>query len=443
MKTLFRSRKEKGVGLIEILIVLVVLVIAWAAIAALQGKLMSGSATSKARSEARELAREKTEDMRSSIEKGQYVADLAVTGDALTPDPLGSWDGVNATFTRSWKLVDVDVNADGTTEDYLKQLVMKVAWTNNQGVVEDVVLNSLIVFSDKLKIASLATGGSDYVGKLAHPNQLTGDEGPAQPGTVITGGPDPDEDGGNSNPNDDIYTGTDDQDNLVVYGTAPLADNVLLTVFGGKILKFSGMIYYDSSAPYVRATSPSYCTTFTQQQQDCGIDNSSSTECAKYVCYVGGDCSNGGDGCPPPDLDNPLPDLNGGWYGKIGDFFPSLSNPQQFPTICMGDSTDIPARLYYTKRVFPESTTGYSREGINTSFECHDTLISAPNDSDCEGLVAELNGYGIFVDPNAVPSEVADHEIIRPMATDGTNTVLAATNNNFNNGVFPNYCGGN
>ena len=443
MKTLIKSRKAKGFGLIEILIVLVVLVVAWAALAALQGELMSGSATSKARSEALELAREKTEDMRSSIEKGQYVADLAVTGDALIPDPDGTVDGVNATFSRSWKLVDVDVNADGTTEDFLKQLVMKVAWTNNEGVVEDVVLNSMIVFSDKLKIASLETGGSDNVGKLAHPNQLTANEGPSPPGTVITGDPDPDEEGGNNQPNDDIYTGTDDQGNLVVYGGTADAENVFLTVFGGKILKFSGMIYYDSSPPYVRATSPSYCTTFTQRQEDCGIANNSSIECARYVCYVGGDCSNGGAGCPTPDPDNPLPDLNGGWYGKIGDFFPSLSNPNQFPTICMGDSTDVPARLYYTKRAFSGSTTGYSREGINTSFECHDTLISAPNDSACEDLIVELGEYGIFVDANAEPSEVADHEIVRTLEADGINTVLAATNNNFDNGVFPNYCGGN
>jgi len=442
MKTLVKSRKSKGVGLIEVLIVLVVLVIAWAAIAALQGKLMSGSAASKARSEALELAREKTEDMRSSIEKGQYVADLAVTGDALTDDPDGAVYGVNATYTRSWKLVDVDVDADGTTEDYLKQLVMKVAWTNNEGVAEDVVLNSLIVFSDKLKSVSQATGGSDYVGKLAHPNQQTAEEGPAPPGTVITGSQDPDEDGGNNQPSDDIYTGTDDKGNLVVYGTAPLASNVFLTVFGGKILKISGMIYYNSTDPYVRATSPSFCTTFAQRQQDCGIDNRSSIQCAKYACYFGGDCSNGGDGCPSIDVDNPLPDLNGGWYGKIGDFFPGLSNANQFPTICMGDTTDVPARLYYTKRV-SNSTTGYSREGINTSFECHDTLISAPNDSDCRDLIDELAGYGILVDPSAVTSEVANHEIIRPMAADGTNTVLAATNNDYSNGVFPNFCGGN
>ena len=202
------------------------------------------------------------------------------------------------------------------------------------------------------------------------------------------------------------------------------------------------MIYYDSSAPYVRATSPSYCTTFTQRQQDCGIDNRSSIECARYVCYMGGDCSNGGDGCPTPDADNPLPDLNGGWYGKIGDFFPGLSNANQFPTICMGDSTNVPARLYYTKRVNPGSTTGYSREGINTSFECHNTLIATPNDSACRDLIGELAEYGIFVDPDAEPGQVADHQIIRPMAADGTNTVLAATNNDYSNGVFPNHCGG-
>ena len=48
MNILNKNRKQRGVGLIEILIVLVVLVIGGAAIAALQGKLMSGSANSRA-----------------------------------------------------------------------------------------------------------------------------------------------------------------------------------------------------------------------------------------------------------------------------------------------------------------------------------------------------------------------------------------------------------
>ncbi len=127
MKISNRVRKQSGVGLIEILIVLVVLVLAWAAIAALQGRLMSGTSVSKARNEALELAREKTEEMRTAIEKGQYVADLADTSGARVNDPVGTITGVNANFTRSWILGDVDVNGDGTPEDYAKQLSMQVA----------------------------------------------------------------------------------------------------------------------------------------------------------------------------------------------------------------------------------------------------------------------------------------------------------------------------
>ncbi len=130
MKNQSKQHKERGVGLIEILIVLVVLVIGWAAIAALQGSLMSGTSLSKARNEALELAREKTEEMRNSIEKGQYVADLTTGSDAAI-------NGVNAIFTRSWVLADVDINGDGVVEDCVKQLVYDVAWANNEGMTEE------------------------------------------------------------------------------------------------------------------------------------------------------------------------------------------------------------------------------------------------------------------------------------------------------------------
>lgn len=439
MNIVNRNHKQKGIGLIEILIVLVVLVIGWAAIAALQGTLMSGSSASKARNEALELAREKTEEMRNAVEKGKFVSDLGATSgsdDAIT--------GVNAVFTRSWVLDSVDVNGDSVKEDYLKQLSMKVSWTNNEGVTEDVVLNSMIVFASATNMGSLATGGSGDAGETATPGAYSATEGPTRPGIAIGPGT-KDEDGDASNGSEDVYTSTDADGNLVVYTGSNVAANVNLTVYGGKILKFSGMIYYDSPAPYVRATSPSYCTTFTRTKAECGItDNSSSTQCAKYVCYAGGDCSNGGDGCPTDSgaLAALPTNLNGGWYGKIGDFFPTLSNALQFPTICMGDSIDVPARFYVTKRVATGTTTGYEREGINTSFECTDNLISAANDTACEDLIAELKSYGIAVDPNADPNEIADFEMVRPLASGATNVVLAATNDSYYNGVFDNFCGG-
>ena len=179
MNNLNARRKENGVGLIEILIVLVVLVIGWAAIAALQGKLISGSSASKARNEALGLAREKTEEMRNSIEKGQYVSDLLNTGGMSAPESI---TGVNATFNRSWLLGD---SPDGIAVGSLKEVIVKVSWTNNEGGIEDVVLYSMIAFSDAIKMASLLTGGSDDVGGSASPNSRTATEVPFREGIGI------------------------------------------------------------------------------------------------------------------------------------------------------------------------------------------------------------------------------------------------------------------
>lgn len=457
MKVLNKSRKQRGVGLIEILIVLVVLVIAWAAIAALQGTLMSGSSITKARNEALELAREKTEELRATIEKGQYDLALTDTNGVLVDDPDGVITGVNATFTRSWSLDDVNMDGVGAAEDYVKKLTMRVEWENPYEALVDgepkketVILNSIITYYDKLAIASYATGGADDTIGTPTPNNDTASEGPGildPDAPVMT-----DEIGdGDLGTDDSIYTGVDKDGNLVVYQGAAVNNEFLngLTVYGGKINKTAGTIYYRDLTPFVQATSPSLCASFARSKEACGIDETSPTydpltKCAEYVCYTGGDCKNGGDGCLQNEAEREaLPDLNGGWWGKIGDFFPTLDVANSFPTICMGDSTNVAARLYVTKRTFgveviDEETgeivsTGIEREGINTSFECHDVMISYPNDADCSSMIEELTDYGIKIDPNTDPGGIEVHQVIRELASDEVNTALAAKDNSFEN----------
>ena len=446
MKILNKSRKQRGVGLIEILIVLVVLVIAWAAIAALQGTLMSGSSVTKARNEALELAREKTEELRTTIEKQQYLGAL-VSGTDEIP-------GVNATFTRSWLLDELNIDGVGAVEDYVNNLTMQVSWVNNEGVTENVELNSIITYYDKLAIASYATGGAGDTIGAPTPNSDSASEGPGildPDAPVVT-----DEIGdGDIGTDDSIYTGVDTDGNLVVYqGLAVNIEGVDkflngLTVYGGKINKTAGTIYYNSPTPFVQATSPSLCASFARSKDACGIDAGSPTNCAEYVCYTGGDCKNGGDGCFQNDAEQAaLPYLNGGWWGKIGDFFPTLDNANSFPTICMGDSTNVAARLYVTKRTFGVEvieeeeivSTGIEREGINTSFECQNVMITEPNDTDCTSMIGELTGRGIQIDPNADPSGIEDHQVIRELDSDDTNTALEATTSSFDNGVFLDFC---
>jgi hypothetical protein len=476
MNILNKTHKESGVGLIEILIVLVVLVIGWAAIAALQGSLMSGSSATKARNIALELAREKTEELRSEIEKGQYD-DVFATGSIEDGQDI-----INATFTRSWTLVDAELLLGQGGVDHLNKLVMTVTWKGNdydpvKDNLERVVLNSMIAFSDPLRSTSLVTGGADSTGKLAPPNSETGREGP---GTVV-GSPVEDDPGRDSNDDDSIWTGEDEAGNLVVYqGLASDAGRFTggLTVYGGKLLKLAGMIYHVGNDPYVQATAPSFCRSF--PVPDCGLstalefDNQGLTvQCVRYVCYVGGDCSNtaadGGECGNNQDYIDSLPDLNGGWYGKIGDFFPTIK-PADYPTVCMSDplnqtdtgtnnantsfvSIGIPARLFVTKRVYLGSSTGFSREGINKSFEGYDTLISDASDQLCTTLRQKLTTRGIEVDPrpldvngdpildgngDPVPRQIADYETIRCLAEDAANLNVVLPSTPFDPSVAPN-----
>jgi hypothetical protein len=458
MNILSKSRKQSGVGLIEILIVLVVLVIGWAAIAALQGKLMSGSSVTKTRNIALELAREKTEEMRTAIEKGQYDFDL-VAGSVADGDE----EIISAIFSRSWTLSDLDIN--GASAENLKQLVMTVTWKGNdydadKDNLEKVVLNTLIVFSDPLKSSFLEPDGTGRPGGFAPINAQTGREGP---GTVTALPTEDDlaEEGDPDTDDDNIYTGEDEDGNLVVYQGTPIAnaDGILefrdgLTVYGGKILKFSGTVYYASDHPFIQATSPSFCSAFYPTQSECGTDGLDQVKgrdikCAEYACFAGGDCSNGGAECNhlTDTQIAALPDLDGGWFGKIGDFFPDITLGP-FATICMGDplhqtdesgiSVGVPARLLVTKRVFAGSETGFSREGINKSFEGYDTFISAFNDPLCD-LLFEALVPSILPSkplPTDDPRQIVDYEIIRCLEADTTNVVLPSTG--FTPGVAPN-----
>ena len=40
----------------------------------------------------------------------------------MTPEEI---DGVNAQFTRSWRVIDVDVDGNDAADDFAKELVMR------------------------------------------------------------------------------------------------------------------------------------------------------------------------------------------------------------------------------------------------------------------------------------------------------------------------------
>ena len=61
------SQKQKGIGLIEVLIATVVIAIGLLAVAAFQTNLISGSGENKTRAQAMVLAEQKMEELRNNI----------------------------------------------------------------------------------------------------------------------------------------------------------------------------------------------------------------------------------------------------------------------------------------------------------------------------------------------------------------------------------------
>lgn len=139
-------RLQKGLGLIEVLVTVVIVSIGLLALASFQGNLLFGSADNKARSEARALAETKIEELRSSIE----VGDIADTGDgntgyldiaALTEGTYSDipTSGTNALFIRTWEIEDMDA----VTESFLsgapprKRISVEVCWPRPRNACTD------------------------------------------------------------------------------------------------------------------------------------------------------------------------------------------------------------------------------------------------------------------------------------------------------------------
>ena len=150
MKIIFKSR-QNGFAIIEALIAFLLLGIGVAALLYLQVNLMSGSSASKARAEAMELAKDRTEMLRNYIQKDQYLS-------ALSNAPAGSVPGVNATYNVIYYNVP-------TSTDDAQLLTVKVSWTGSKGSSEDVVLETMLYFMSPVIASGIVTGdeeGDDF-----------------------------------------------------------------------------------------------------------------------------------------------------------------------------------------------------------------------------------------------------------------------------------------
>lgn len=138
------SQRQKGIGLIEVLIATVVIAVGLLAVAMFQTNLISGSGENKTRAQAMVLAEQKMEEIRNNITVAGYNA-VAGGNDTAT--------GTNASYTRSWtitggdhparKNIAVQVSWGGGGTDERVNLVTEMAWITPEKSATSAIAESL------------------------------------------------------------------------------------------------------------------------------------------------------------------------------------------------------------------------------------------------------------------------------------------------------------
>ncbi len=404
MNYLTRYGKQKGIGLIEVLIATVVVAVGLLAVASLQGDFMSGSGTSKTSAEAIKWAEVKTEEFRNNSTLAGFTAKANGTDTVA---------GSNATFTRTWTVTAL-TNADGSTDPTRKKIVVGVTWPPATAA-ESVNITSQIAWLNPGNSAQYATAvqTAGVAARAPDPNQNSSMPGaaPGQPSSYTAGTGTDLADGSN------LRTHTDGVGNIVLLNAG---GTVLNTFFGGKINTFKGTAYtVNSFATNTLIVSVSenagYCV-FTSAVAAHGAG-----EKRDYICYTGGNCKDstaGSNGCPASPTAAQLAAYNkvgpGGWYGNIGPLKLDVAGGDQEKVCFIPHVTGFAARGYSTVRTNGSVITS---EGINRSFACHDFLVvdQTGATSDCATVIAS---FGMSPEPQKITRTLTGTSAAAP------NTVL-------------------
>jgi len=404
MNYLARYDKQKGIGLIEVLIATVVVAVGLLAVASLQGDFMSSSGTSKTSAQAIKLAEAKTEE---------FINNSTLTGFTAVATGTDTVAGGNATFTRTWTVTAL-TNADGSTDPTRKRVVVNVTWPPATAA-ESVSIVSQIAWLNPGNSAQYATAvqTAGVAAKAPDPNQNSSMPGaaPGQPSSYDAGTGTALNDGSN------LSTHTDGAGNIVLLNAG---GTVLNTFFGGKINTFKGTAYtvnaFSTNTLIVSVSeNAGYCT-FTSN-----VAAHSTGEKRNYTCYTGGNCTNsaGLNGCPASPTAAQLAAYAnvgpGGWYGNIGPLRIDVAVGDQEKVCFIPHVTGFAARGYSTVRT---SSGVVTSEGINQSFGCHDFLVvdQTGATSDCATVISS---FGISPEPQKITRTLTGDSATAP------NTVLA------------------
>ena len=331
--------KNKGIGLIEVLITTVVVAIGLLAVASLQGELMGTSGLSKTRSEAVSLCDTKLEQLRDTLTKTQYDAIAAsVDDDSIT--------GSNEVFARSWTvevLPDDSLTpaADKVGPDRTR-IQVNCNW-GDAGADESVTAQSIITFEDLGASSLAASSAADSGLSINNPstNANSSDEindatdvdisnSTAENGLHTVDGLESDQyvkDNGNNDDKgsivylcDDLIpfenglytrrvhykpTGTTFKDAIELFedNLDDLTCTRRIRFNGGIILAIKGAIYSratdgnggNTTLLALRNDSGTNLFTFnaTESGSYCIFNPPSGSTSSPYICYVGGNCVNG------------------------------------------------------------------------------------------------------------------------------------------------------
>ncbi|GIX31136.1 MAG: hypothetical protein KatS3mg124_1608 [Porticoccaceae bacterium] len=214
-RTQWSAFRQRGFGLVEVLVTLVILGVGILALLAFHGESQRNLSDTKARAEALRLASEKLAELESFLKKD----DLRLINDGTFEDPQNPIAGTLAQYQRSWEVAYADEDGDGDTTDcsddsaagiYCPRLVrVQVAWQDRDGNPQQVELASEVYFHPPAEQAEsflelvdaegvAAAGGFDWV--TGDETADGGDQPPGDGGGGQTGGGDTPPGGGGSEP---------------------------------------------------------------------------------------------------------------------------------------------------------------------------------------------------------------------------------------------------
>jgi len=473
--------KQKGVGLIEVLVSTVVIALGLLAVASMQGNFFSSSGESRTRSEALSLAEKEVEMVRNMIQVGDYTGLADVTTSNIA--------GTNATFTM-FRDIGTELTAPNRTP-----ITVQVSW-GAATADEQVIINSEIAFFNPSKSVALSNFGDASAGvngNAPNPNQnssasvenqlnlydgntistdFTLESGKTNLYTDADGNLYRDDGNGKTgtrvnycislgltafdtdliNPlNYDTTTGALKSTGLITLyarrvnldqisgnesielytknylsGVADGSCTLEHQYFGGVIVTIKGSVYTAFDLDDIKID-------FNKEDMFCAFNpypNNVSISVGSYACYVGGNCSSSTAGVSNNTdfntCSNPAAAISivgaGGFSGNVG-----LLNVDDDgggkESICYSEELAGTNTSFSTARKYKTLNTGIE-QGINESYDCQDFFIVGRQANESQ-LSAECSSQMISSGLNL---NLPPKEVIRTISGSAANTFVTLLN---------------